>query len=526
MHEASPVARAVFETENKMVRRNGNGTAAPTNDVAQMPSGLSTLIASLAEPALIVRAGSSEICLINAEAAALFGYAPEDLTGQAVEVLIPHRFHARHVAYGAAAADLTRSRQMGEGTNLVGLRRDGSEFPVEITLSPLATRNGAFVAAIVRDVTASRQTAHDLARSEERYRKAVSAISEGIVIMSADGSMEPCNDTARQIMGPVSPAGDGSLTHLPADWQFVDEKGERLPGDQWPGVTTLQTGVGTRDQIVGLVRPDHPLTWFSISAQPLFEADAEKAYASVFTFSDVTDQLRAVETLRSSEEYLRQRTRDLEHANSQLAVASKHLTELHADTVIMLAAVAEAHDRTTGEHLRSVRAITEALAQQLGYSEEDAAQIGLAAVLHDIGKIRVPEAILTRASSLGPEQWDVMKQHTVWGMDFLATRDRFLLAAQVARSHHERWDGGGYPDGLVGSQIPEEVAIVTVADSFDAMISQRPYRQPWPVERAIAEIKSCSGSQFSPRVAEALVHLYETGQLPLSHSTIINTQAA
>jgi len=509
-----------------MVRRNGNGNATRASKVSQMPSGLSTLITSLAEPALIVRAGSSEICLINAEAAALFGHAPQDLTGQAVEVLIPRRFHAKHSKYGAAGTEIARSRQMAEGSDLVGMRRDGSEFPVEITLSPLATRSGSFVVAIVRDVTATRQTADDLARSEERYRRAVSAISEGIVILSADGSMEPCNDTAREIMGPASLRGDGSLPHLPTDWQLVNEKGERFPGDAWPGVTTLQTGVGTRDQIVGLVRSDHPVTWFSVSAQPLFEADAEKPYASVFTFSDVTDQLHAVETLKSSEEYLRQRTRDLEQANSQLAVASKHLTELHADTVIMLAAVAEAHDRTTGEHLRSVRAITEALARELGYSEEDASQIGLAAVLHDIGKIRVPEAILTRASSLGPEQWDVMKQHTVWGMDFLATRDRFLLAAQVARSHHERWDGGGYPDGLVGSQIPEEVAIVTVADSFDAMISQRPYRQPWPVERAIAEIDSCSGSQFSPRVAEALIRLYETGQLPLSHSTIINTQAA
>jgi PAS domain S-box-containing protein/putative nucleotidyltransferase with HDIG domain len=516
----------VFETEDEMVRRNGNGTTAQTSKAAQLPSGLSTLITSLAEPALIVRAGSSEICLINAEAAALFGYTPQDLTGQAIEVLIPRRYHARHMKYSAATVDITRSRQMAEGVDLVGLRRDGSEFPVEITLSPLATRNGSFVAAIVRDVTATRQTAADLARSEEQYRKAVSAISEGIVIMSADGSMEACNDTAREIMGPASPTGDGFLPRLPGDWQLLDEKGRRFPGDEWPGVTTLQTGVGTRDQIVGLVRPNHPISWFSVSAQPLFEAGDEKPYASVFTFSDVTEQLRAVDTLKSSEEYLRQRTRDLEHANSQLAVASKHLTELHADTVIMLAAVAEAHDRTTGEHLRSVRAITEALAQQLGYSEEDAAQIGLAAVLHDIGKIRVPEAILTRASSLGPEQWDVMKQHTVWGMDFLATRDRFLLAAQVARSHHERWDGGGYPDGLAGTQIPEEVAIVTVADSFDAMISQRPYRQPWPVQRAIAEIKSCSGSQFSPRVAEALIHLYETGQLPLSHSTIINTQAA
>jgi putative two-component system response regulator len=141
-------------------------------------------------------------------------------------------------------------------------------------------------------------------------------------------------------------------------------------------------------------------------------------------------------------------------------------------------------------------------------------EIGLAAVLHDIGKIRVPDTLLTRASALGRDQWEIMKQHTIWGMEFLLTHDRFLLAAQVARSHHERWDGAGYPDGLAGDAIPEEVTIVTVADSFDAMVSQRPYREAWPIDRALAEVASCAGSQFSPRVAEALLQLHAKGQLP------------
>ena len=119
-----------------------------------------------------------------------------------------------------------------------------------------------------------------------------------------------------------------------------------------------------------------------------------------------------------------------------------------------------------------------------------------------------------------------MKQHTIWGAEFLASRDRFLLAAQIARSHHERWDGGGYPDGLKGDEIPEEAAIVTVADSFDAMISRRPYREPWPVERAVAEIEACAGTQFSPRVAEVLVRLYRTERLPLPHGIDPLTRAA
>ncbi len=203
-----------------------------------------------------------------------------------------------------------------------------------------------------------------------------------------------------------------------------------------------------------------------------------------------------------------------------LQTASARLAEAQAETVMMLAAAAEAHDRTTGVHLRSIRALSEALARELGYSERDVTELGLAAILHDIGKISVPDAVLSSPRRFDTEDWDVvqmwevMKQHSVWGADFLVGKPGFELAAAIARWHHERWDGGGYPDGLMGEQIPERVAIVTVADAFDAMISDRPYRAGRPVSAAVREITSCSGRQFSPKVVAALVRLQECGELP------------
>ena len=124
----------------------------------------------------------------------------------------------------------------------------------------------------------------------------------------------------------------------------------------------------------------------------------------------------------------------------------------------MLASAAEAHDHTTGRHLQRVRQISEALARELGYDDERAAALGMAATLHDIGKIRVPDSVLGSSNSLAEAEWVLMKQHTLWGSAFLGEQPGFELAASVARHHHERWDGGGYPDGLARRRDPGERA--------------------------------------------------------------------
>jgi diguanylate cyclase (GGDEF)-like protein/PAS domain S-box-containing protein len=197
-----------------------------------------------------------------------------------------------------------------------------------------------------------------------------------------------------------------------------------------------------------------------------------------------------------------------------LQAASSRLQQAHTGTVMMLAAAAEAHDNTTGRHLHRVRTIAERLAREIGHTDEKAKEIGLAAVLHDIGKIRVPDYVLGSTASLSDAEWALMKDHTIWGGEFLLARGGFELAAQVARSHHERWDGSGYPDGLFEEQIPEPAAITAVADSLDAIISDRPYRAGRPLADAIEEIRAWSGRQFNPHIVDALVRLYERGELP------------
>ncbi len=202
---------------------------------------------------------------------------------------------------------------------------------------------------------------------------------------------------------------------------------------------------------------------------------------------------------------------------NDLQTATEDLGHAQEETVLLLAAAAEAHDHTTGLHLQSVRSLAEALALEMSWSEEDARALGLAAVLHDIGKIRVPDSILASPGKLTPDQWDVMRQHTIWGASFLTGHAGFELATEIARSHHEQWDGTGYPDGLSGSSIPEGATIVSVADAFDAMTHDRPYRAAQPVAEAIKEIVKYAGKQFNPAVVAALQRLNQRTELSLVH---------
>jgi diguanylate cyclase (GGDEF)-like protein/PAS domain S-box-containing protein len=217
----------------------------------------------------------------------------------------------------------------------------------------------------------------------------------------------------------------------------------------------------------------------------------------------------------------------LETLVEELRAASGRLSQAHTETVMLLAAAAEAHDRTTGKHLRNVRTISEQLARELGYGDEDARELGLAAVLHDMGKIRVTDSVLANTGRLTSEEWELMQHHAVWGEQFLAGRSGFDLAARIARSHHERWDGGGYPDGLLGEEIPEAATIVAVADSFDAMTSDRPYKPGRSSAAALQEVMACSGAQFSPKIVQALAQLYKQRKLPRRRTRpVVEEQAA
>jgi diguanylate cyclase (GGDEF)-like protein len=177
-----------------------------------------------------------------------------------------------------------------------------------------------------------------------------------------------------------------------------------------------------------------------------------------------------------------------------------------AGTLQILMAVVSAHDRNTNEHVHRMVKLAEATAQKLQQPEEELHLIRLAALFHDIGKVGIPDAILHKPGPLTSEEWVVMRRHPEIGRHILAQAGGiFEQLSHIVVAHHERWDGKGYPAGLAGEDIPISARIITVVDSYDAMISPRPYREPLSVEAARAELLRCAGSQYDPQVVEAFL---------------------
>jgi putative two-component system response regulator len=197
---------------------------------------------------------------------------------------------------------------------------------------------------------------------------------------------------------------------------------------------------------------------------------------------------------------------------------TRELVEAQIEIIERLAIAAEFRDDNTGQHTQRVGQMSALLARQLGLADAQVSLIARAAPLHDVGKIGVPDSILMKMGKLSPAEFEVVKQHTVIGARILSGGKFPLLrlAEEIAFSHHERWDGAGYA-GLAGADIPLAGRIVAVADVFDALTQQRPYKPAWPVAEAIAEIDRQRQHQFDPEVVEAFLRVItDAPELPRS----------
>jgi hypothetical protein len=179
------------------------------------------------------------------------------------------------------------------------------------------------------------------------------------------------------------------------------------------------------------------------------------------------------------------------------------------DAVLILARAAEAKDEDTGEHVARVGDLSSALAERIRMSPAEVEDLGYAAMLHDVGKLHVPDRILLKPGPLLPDEWELMRQHTVWGAKIMGSSSAFETARAIARWHHEDWDGAGYPDGLRHEAIPLVARIVRLADVFDALRSDRPYKPAWEMERCLEEIWSNAGRQFDPDLVPIFISIVE-----------------
>jgi putative nucleotidyltransferase with HDIG domain len=186
------------------------------------------------------------------------------------------------------------------------------------------------------------------------------------------------------------------------------------------------------------------------------------------------------------------------------------LNDAYHGTALVLGDVVEADDGYTGNHCKSVVALTLAVGEELGLSAEQQRNLEFGALLHDVGKIAIPKAIINKPGKLDHAEWTVIKTHTLEGQKMLDRVGGFMReVGLIVRSHHERWDGGGYPDALAGEMIPIESRIIACCDAWNAMRTDRPYRTALSHEEALAELQANVGTQFDPAVAAALMGVVE-----------------
>lgn len=232
--------------------------------------------------------------------------------------------------------------------------------------------------------------------------------------------------------------------------------------------------------------------------------------------SEVIARARNLISLHKATASLKNHNQELKKGVQEM---TKVLAEREQESLIVLAKAAESRDPQTGSHLLRMASYSKIIALALGLSEDEAEEIYLAAPMHDVGKIGIPDRILLKGGKLTPDEWLEMKQHTTYGYNILGSSVTPILklGGVIALNHHEAWDGSGYPNGKKGHEIPLCARIVAVADVFDALMSARPYKQAWSLDEALNELTKISGVRLDAECVNAFMQSIDSVKKIMTH---------
>lgn len=273
-------------------------------------------------------------------------------------------------------------------------------------------------------------------------------------------------------------------------------------------VKILLTGQGTLESALESI---NRLQLFGYLTKPWPANEIKAMLRRAFDHYNLTEENKHYQALIIKQNH------ELAHINEKLEEKVRKRTVLIEDAlregIMMLATAAEEKDKDTGDHLLRIRHISFQMCKAMKLPSDLSETISLFSVIHDVGKIHIPDSILNKPGPLNEDEWVIMKEHTTAGAKILGHKSYYSIARQIARSHHENWDGTGYPDGLAREAIPLPARIVSVADVFDALTNKRPYKEAWEESRAIQEMKNLQGTKFDPEVLSVFIKLHETGSL-------------
>ena len=197
----------------------------------------------------------------------------------------------------------------------------------------------------------------------------------------------------------------------------------------------------------------------------------------------------------------------------KIAQRTREIFEVNIETIYKLATACDLKDVDTANHIARVKDYVEAFSLHLGIDDRTAREYGYSSMMHDVGKLGIPDSILRKPGPLNDSEWEIMRTHPIKGKELLGLRPFYQHAADIAVAHHERFDGSGYPYGICGKQIPLSARIVAIVDIYDALTSRRPYKDPWPVELAFQELRALAGQHLDPSLVSEFLKLGQSGEL-------------
>ncbi|MEK6758186.1 MAG: HD domain-containing phosphohydrolase [Deltaproteobacteria bacterium] len=482
-------------------------------------------ICASALDAILMMDKDGYISFWNGGAERIFGHTSGFATGKYLhELLVPERYRA------SFSMGFTKFRETGEGAvvgktlEVFALRKDGSEFPVELSVSSVKLEGQWGVMGIIQDIT-GRKKAQERNEGQLKQLAALRAID-----MTINASLD-LHVTLDVILNEVLsqlkvPAADILLydRHLQI-LEFAAGKGFLTKalqytslgiGESHAGRAALERRIvhvqdlgedGGEFRRSDLLKEEGFVSYYAV---PLIAKGEVKGILEIFDraaldpdrgWLDFLDALAGQTAIAIDNNAMFE---NLQRSNTDLVLA-------YDATIEGWSRALDLRDKETEGHSRRVTEMSLRLARAMGVSREDQAHIHRGALLHDIGKMGIPDNILNKSGKLTDAEWEIMRRHPEYAYELLSPVEFLRQALDIPYCHHERWDGKGYPRGLKGEQIPLLARIFTVADIFDALCSDRPYRPAWPRKKALEHISSLSGVDLDPAVVEIFLRMENEG---------------
>jgi len=409
----------------------------------------------------------------------MFGYNLEEVLGQDLDYLVARDKDIRTEA-SRRTVDAVSGSQFSFET--IRQKKDGTRFHVTAFGVPIL-KDGKTVAiyGMYRDISDRKNAEEALRRSEERYRAIIEQQRDIIVRFTPDWNITFANEAYCRYYGLTADKalGRSFLSHIPET-----DRGKTIKHLQG---LSKENPVEKTEEVT--ILPSGETRWQQWIDTALFDSSGNIVeYQSVGR--DITDRVLMEDSLRQSTEKL-EKTLD--------------------DTVRLLAGTMRIRDVYTADHQEGVARLAKAIAEEMGFSDERVKGIWVAGMIHDIGKLYIPGEILNKPTSLSNLEYEIVKRHAEVGAETLQEVSFPWPVSRIVGQHHERLDGSGYPNGLVGDEILEETRILSVADVVEAMRSHRPFRAAYSLDKALDTVREGSGKIFDERVVASCLKIFEKG---------------